>query len=570
MKEAFESIKNLGVKKIAILGAAGLSLMIGLIILATSASSGSMSPLYTNLSMEDANKITTELDSKSVKYTLAGNGTQILVPTEQALKLRMTFAAEGIPSSASIVGYEIFDKDEKLGTSSFMQNINQIRAMEGEIARTIMSMNKVKAARVHLVMPKKELFQKDKVNPTASIQVTMNGGDKLNPQEVQAIRYLVSTAVPGLSVDNVTIVDTRGILLARGGENQDDAGVAASNSQEYKMNIESQYRNRIEDMLEKYVGMGKVKAQVSADINFDRTTVSSETYDPEGQVARSVQTTNEKESAKDSKSADNASVASNLPNSQAGGTSGSSNVEQKDKVNEVTNYEISKTVKNQVSETGKVTKLSIAVMVEGTYEENKETGEFTYKDRSPEELKKLEGLVKSALGFDEKRGDKIEVTSLKFSEDFGGHQKESAMDWIKKDLQSVVQILVMGLVAAMVVLMVIRPLVKRAMEVNQMQGSYNDGAAPSMSLLSGQSMVPQIAGPSGGGQGQAQDQAGGNNNSNAGMMGQDDEDEGFSALAGIKGPQKSASLKKINEMIENNPEEALGVIRNWLYGETAA
>lgn len=575
MKEALESVKNLGAKKLAILGAAGFTLLVGLIVLASSVSSGSLSPIYTNLSLEDSNKIASELDSKGVKYELGGNGTTILVPGEQVLKLRMAFAAEGLPTSGSIIGNEIFDKDEKLGTSNFMQNMNQMRALEGELSRTIMSMNQIKGARVHLVVPKRELFQKDKIDPTASIQLTMTGGSKLASGEVSAIKYLVATAVPGLSPENITIVDSRGILLARGGGDPNDPGIYASTSQEYRANVESQMRNQIEELVEKYVGLGNVKAQVSADINFDRVVTNSELYDPESQVARSVQSTSEKELSDEGGAGSGASgagvsVSNNLPagkDASAGAASGGSK-DNRQKTDEVTNYEISKTVKNQVSETGKVNKLSIAVMVDGSYTEDKKTGEMVYKDRSPEELKKLEDLVKSAVGFDEKRGDIVKVSSMKFSSDFSGTpEKAGTFAFIKDDFQSIVQILVMGLVAIMVILMVIRPLVKRAIEVNVNAQALNaDNSVP----LLGASIVPQIASGGGSGQMAIAQAAGAGGGAAGGAEFNDEEDESFSAISGIRGPSKSASLKRINELLETNPDEAISVIRGWLYGEHAA
>ena len=570
MNSALESIKNLGVKKLAILGAAGFILLVGLIVTATSVSNGSLSPIYTNLSLEDSNKIVTELESKGVRYELAGNGTTVMVPSEQMLKLRLSFAAEGIPSSGSIIGNEIFDKDEKLGTSSFMQNINQMRALEGELSRTIMAMNQIKNARVHLVIPKRELFQKDKIDPTASIQLTITGGSSLGSGEVSAIKYLVATAVPGLSPENITIVDSRGILLARGGGDPNDPALAASSSAEFKAAYENKMQTRIEEMLEKYVGMGAVKAQVAADINFDRTVTNSESYDPDGQVARSTQTTSDKEDSNESTgggaAAKTTTVANNLPGSAGGGDSGAGSKDAHEKTDEVTNYEISKTTKNQISEAGNVKKLSIAVIVDGTYAEDPKTKEMVYKDRSPEEIKKLTDLVKSAVGFDDKRGDVVTVSSLKFSPDFGGtHEKASPLAFVKDDFQNIIQILVMGLVAVMVILMVVRPLVKRALEVSNSNALMATNAG--MPMLSGESAVPQIAGP-GGTSNVTQIAGGGQQNNDLGFDTGDD--EGFSSIAGIRGPSKSASLRTINDLMEKNPEEAVSVIRNWLYGENAA
>lgn len=566
MNDALESIKNLGAKKLAILGAAGLTILVTLILLALTVSSGSLSPLYSNLSLEDSQKIISELESRGINYDIAGNGTQILIHSESVLRMRMHFAEQGIPSSqGATIGYEIFDRDEKLGTSSFVQNVNQLRALEGELSRTIVSMTQVRNARVHLVVPKRELFRKDRVDPTASIQLTMNGSERLSSGEVAAIRYLVATAVPGLTVDAITVVDSRGILLARGGEDPDSAATYASSSQEYRMNYEKQVKNSIQDLLERYVGMGNVKAQVSAEIDFDRTVTKSKVYDPEGQVVVSAQSSEEIESSSAGGGGADVSVANNLPGGGAGATDGGGGeAEKREVISEVTNYENSWSEKDHVSETGTVKKLSIAVLVDGLYETDEETGEVQYADRTPEEIEKLTALVKSAVGFNAERGDTIELTSLPFSPDFGGYKASSMFDVVQQNLQSVVQILVMGLVAIMVLLMVVRPLVKRALEMNVV-------AAP----LPGETAdAPLLAPPGGVGGGAPQLAAGGAEGAAgagqiAGIEGMEDQEDEFSALAGLQNKSKPSSVKKLNEMIEQNPEDTVAAIRTWMYGEGA-
>ena len=573
MKEAMDNIKNLGSKKLAILGAAGFVVMLGIIILASSVSSSPMSPLYSNMSLEDSNKIATELDSKNVKYEITASGTSILVPSENVLRLRMEFAEQGLPSQGSSIGYEIFDRQEKLGSSSFVQNVNQVRALEGELGRTISSIQNIRQARVHLVLPKREIFNKEGAKPSASIQLTMKGSEKLSQGEINAVRYLVASAVPGLAAENVTIVDSRGFLLAKGGQNPDDPALAASNSQEFKTAMEGQYKQRIEDLLEQYVGMGKVKAQVTTDINFDREVTNSEVFDPEGQVARSVQTSTETEASNESSGSGSAaggnevSVSGNLPNgAAAAGSGGEGNNDNREKSDEITNYEISKTVKNHVSESGKVNKLSVAVMVDGIYTEDAETGETKYTERSKEELAKLEALVKSAVGFDAKRGDTIEVASMKFSNDFAGETKASSFGFIQQDLQSVVQILVMGLVAAMVIMMVIRPLVKRALEVQAQQGSLLPSPGGAAGLLAAPSVAGALPAPAkaiaaGGVPAMAGGEGGG--------LEVEDDGDGFSMIGGIR-TSKPNSIKKINEVISNNPDEAVQILRSWMYGQDAA
>jgi len=573
MSDPFETVKKLGPKKLMLIGGVGAAILVGLIVLALTKSGGSMSPLYTNLALEDTQKIVADLDSQAIPYTIAGNGTQVLVPNENVLKLRLQFAEQGLPANqGASIGYEIFDKEERLGTSNFTQNMNQLRALEGELSRTITEIQSVKSARVHLVMPKQQLFKKESYAPTASVELSMKGGEKLNSEKVSAIRYLISSAVPGLKVNAVTIIDNNGNLLARGGEDGDD-GLYASDSNEYKTNYEKKLQLKIVEILEKYVGMGNIQAQVTADIDFDRVVTNSEIYDPEGQVVRSVQSTEENETSA-AANGGVVSVANNLPGGAAASTSGANGGDNKKRVDEVTNYEISKTIKNHVSETGKVNKLSIAVMVDGTYVTNPKTGVSEYKDRSPEEVKKLEDIIRMAVGFDAKRGDILTVANMQFSPEFSGQKDESVIDWVKEDLQTIIQTMVMGLVAMLVILMVIRPLVKRAIEINIAQQGvlpsdepYGLLAAPAgMVSMAGMGGQPQmVAGPEGKMVTVAPGQGGGE----AFMPGEAVGSE-YSILDGVQGRQKPSSIKQINEIIANSPEEALAALRSWMYGEATA
>jgi flagellar M-ring protein FliF len=395
----------------------------------------------------------------------------------------------------------------------------------------------------------------------------MNGGTTLNSGEVASIRYLISSAVPGLKVDAVTIIDNNGRLLARGGEDG-DAGLYASNSNEYKTNYEKMLQMKIVEMLEKFVGMGNIQAQVTADIDFDRIVTNSEIYDPEGAVVRSVQSTEENETTNSGGQGGEVSVANNLPGGQAPTNAAGGAADKRQRVDEVTNFEITKTIKNHVSETGKVNKLSIAVLLDGTYVENPETKVTEYQPRSEEELKKLQDIIQQAVGFDTERGDSLTVANMQFSPEFSGFKSENVLDWVKEDLQNIIQIMVMGLVAILVILMVIRPLVKRAIEVNMAQQGIlpSDGSEP-YGLLSGpagaMAGVPQIVD---GKVVPAQAQAGGD----AFLSGDGGDEDGFSILDGIQGKQKPSSIKQINEIISNSPEEALATLRSWMYGEAVA
>ena len=262
-------------------------LMLGFFaFLITRASAPNMAPLYSGLSLEDSSAIITELQTMNVPYDLRGEGDTILIPRDQITTTRMTLAGQGLPLRGQ-VGYEIFDQQSTLGATSFVQNINNVRALEGELARTISSLTRIKGARVHLVLPERELFRRERKEPSASIVLSVRG--ELSNGEIRSIQHLVASAIEGLSPSRVAVVDDAGNLLASGlGEEQ--AGVLSGQADERTLGFENRLRTRIEDMLANVVGAGRARVEVSAELDFNRSTVTQETFDPDGQVVRSTQT----------------------------------------------------------------------------------------------------------------------------------------------------------------------------------------------------------------------------------------------------------------------------------------
>ncbi|MCE2991325.1 MAG: flagellar M-ring protein FliF, partial [Candidatus Jidaibacter sp.] len=335
-----------------LLAGLGVFLTIALLVaLSIKLTAAPMSLLYTNLSSSDAALVASRLEGLGEPYQSANDGKDILVYSNRALPLRMSFAQEGIPSSGNIIGYEIFDKNDSLGTSQFIYNVNLVRALEGEIARTISSLNSIESARVHIVIPKKELFSKSNSETSASVVLKIKGNLQLSKQEVAAISHLISTAVPGLKVENITILDNHGrpLKLAL---TEDNNSITTDNAAEFQKNVEEKYRIMLEELIEKSVGIGKVKANVMADINFDREVVNSEVYDPDGQVIRSRKVSEETD--QEQEGASELSVATNIPNAQGAGGGATGGKSSKNRTDEVTNYEISKTITNKISETGMV------------------------------------------------------------------------------------------------------------------------------------------------------------------------------------------------------------------------
>ena len=565
MGALLQAFKDMGQARVATLGAVLIIVLGTLVYFSAHVSSQSMSPIYTDLSVEDSAKIVAELDKQNVPYELRGNGTQILVPTENMLRLRLSLAQQGLPSGGSIVGYEIFDRSEAMGTSSFVMNVNMLRALEGELARTIASLAQVENARVHLVVPKQEIFAREKQEPTASVVIKLRGMSELGKEQISGITHIIAASVPGLKPSKVALLDNKGHLLSGGNGDDADGANVASNAEEYRITYQARLKNTLESMLEKTLGFGKVKVTVSADIDFDRIVINSETFDPNGQVARSVQSGEEKEQASDREGKENTTASNNLPNAQANQSGNNSN-RVISKSDETTNYEISKTVQNHVKETGKVNKLSVAVMVDGTYADDK-AGKPVYTARSDEDRKQIETLVKTAIGFDEKRGDNVEVVSMKFASEAEENTNLSFLEYLKQDVHGIVQTLVFGGVAALVILMVIRPVVNRIIETTI--------AAPATEIMGSPSLFSgsMAAAPAGAGMGRmASGGAGGAPRAGMGedpgmpgftSVGMEQEEESTVDLSRVTGKVKSSTYNRLNELVERHPEEALNVIRIW-------
>lgn len=545
MSTLTDSLKEMGATKLAIIGGVA-ALMLGFFtLIITSATTPPLAPLYSGLSLEDSNQIVNRLEGLNIPYSLQMNGSQISVPSDEVMRMRLRMAGEGIPSGGSLVGFEVFDKSEALGTSNFVHNVNYMRALEGELSRTIGAMQNVSFARVHLVMPKRELFSRDRTPPTASVVLNLKSSNKPSKEEVAAIRHLVATAVPGLSPEQITIVDSSGHLLARGGAEEDNVGAAVSDAEDFRINYERRMASTIEQLLEESIGSGKVRAQVSADINFDRIETTSEIYDPDGQVARSVQTVEEREDNSERSDKDNVSVANNLPdaaNSDAGLAASNSS----QRLDETTNFEISKTIKKHVRESGVVKKLSIAVLIDGSYTIN-EDNERIYVPRPQESLDQLATLVKSAIGYDEQRGDTVEIINMQFVSFMDEPVDDSSLDWLKRDFSSIVETLLFGVVAILGILLVVRPLINHLIDFRHQVEDEERLAldAPDIAgQITDQSMqaLPDLT----------DDEVG--------------DDEEMIDISMVQGKVKSSSLRRVTSLIDKYPDETLGVIRTWIAG----
>lgn len=545
MDNLLQTIRSLGTVRLLAMGGVAIGLVVFFFFLTARLNTSEMSLLYGDLNAADSGKIIGQLESKGIKYEVRGNGGQVFVPADKALGLRMQMAEAGLPNGGSI-GYEIFDRSEGLGTTNFIQNVNLLRALEGELSRTVRTIDQVQDARVHLVMPKRELFSRRKQEPSASVVLRTSGAGRLPKSQVMAIKHLVSAAVPSLKITRISIIDQRGRLLARAGDDENETSVGAADTEEIRRAQEIRMVRTIEELLEQSVGIGKVRAQVNVEMDFDRISTNSETYDPESQVVRSTQTV--EESARSSESGPSSvSVANNLPDAETKSGEGGSG-SRSARTEETVNFEISKVIKSHVRESGIVRRQSVAVLIDGIYKKG-EDGKSVYSPRTKEELEKLTALVRSAIGFDQKRGDKLELINLRFSAppDSGLTVAEPLFGLTKSDYFRIGEIFVLAIVGILVILLVVRPLISRTLDALP---SAIEAAKEHAMLADHSEDLSALSGPSGTG------------------VAYEDEEESMIDLAAVEGRVKASTLKKISEIVERHPEETVGIIRQWMYSET--
>jgi flagellar M-ring protein FliF len=505
-----------------------------------------MTPLFTDLTFEDSASIVKDLERQGILYELKNDGAIVLVPKDRVPRLRMKLAEAGLPKGGGI-GYEIFDKSDALGATSFVQNINHLRALEGELSRTIRALDRVQGARVHLVLPERPLFSRDKVEASASIVLKVRGA--LEAQQVRAIRHLVASAVNGLKPERVSIVDEAGRLLADGAKADNPNGAGA---EERQAAYERRLRDQIEGIVSSIVGPGRARVQLTADFDFNRVTQTLEKYDPEGRVLRSSQTREESSGSADSKDGQ-VSVGNELPNAQQRPNDPNANNnttvrEQTRKSEEIVNYEISRSTKTEVTEGGRVNRVSVAVLVDGIYGKN-DKGEAVYQPRDKDEIERIAALVRSAIGFDQKRGDQVEVVNLRFAEvpTFAVPEPPGVMSilqFTKDDIVHWIEQLVMLVLGLVVLLFVVRPLVRRV--ITPTPPARHDAIAAAIADGDVQGAIAAGAGA---------EEIKAVPNQTAKMI----------DIAQVQGQVHAHSVQKVGEIADKNPNETIAIIRTWLH-----
>jgi flagellar M-ring protein FliF len=530
------ALQKFGIGRLAaVLGvAAGVSAVLVALMLRVGSTPDAL--LYSNLDLTEASEISAALDKAGIKYSAKGDGSTLFVSRDQVGTARLMLATEGLVTSGS-VGYEIFDNQSVLGQTEFQQNLNEQRALQGELARTIQSMRGISSARVHITMPRREMFSAAAADPTAAVVVGLSSRD-LSAEQVRAIRNVVASSVPNLKPDKVTVTDQANRTLAAGSE---DSGFTSATAESAKASTEAQMQSRIRDIVEGVVGQGAARVQVTADIDHSRSTTQEQRFDPDGQVVRST-TTSGNQSQDTSVTGAATTATANIPGGEdAGNPVGQSSAEN----SEVINYEISNTTTTTIKEPGEVKRLSVSVAVDGRYTPpaNGE-GAPTYEARTPEEVEQIKALVAAAVGLNEERGDKIEVVNVRFNRDAlsagGGGEAGgllSNFSFDKNDIMRGVELLVLLITGMLLIFFVLRPLLKTANGTTKATG----GASLPVTQLDTEAV------------------------GNPALLAPPTDMEQRIDIARIEGQVKASSIKKVADFVQQHPEESTSILRSWVH-----
>ncbi|WP_419254377.1 flagellar basal-body MS-ring/collar protein FliF [Caulobacter sp. ErkDOM-YI] len=553
MDSFLSAIQRFGVGRLAALIGVGAGVVAILVALIMFMGKEPTELLYSNLDLKEASEVTQALDQAGVKYETKGDGSTIMVARDKVASARLLVAGKGLVTSGS-VGYEIFDSSNALGQTDFVQQLNRQRALQGELERTIKEWQGVNSVRVHLVLPKRQIFEEDAEQPSAAVTIS-TGGREPSAEMVRAVQNLVGGSVAGMKPEKVNVIDQHGKTLSAAS----DESLAGQLAQDRKSEAEARIAKTVKDMIEGVLGPGKVRVNVTAELDLNRITVQEEKFDPEGQVIRS-ESTNEANSS-ETKNDDNSGVtaAQNIPG--GGGANGFQQLGSRTGNNEsVTNYEISKSVRTEVTEPGTIKKLAVAVAIDGvTAPAGKDGKPGAYTPRTEEERAQLEDLVKTAIGFDAARGDQVKVTNIRFPqpEDQALGKDGLLAAFGKNDIMRIAELAVLGIVAILILLFAVRPFVKNMMTPSPQQVTLGAPQVTRMVTLSDGSTQEVVMSQSG----EPMAIAGPGSGPGADIDHRID-------IAKIEGQVKASSIKRVSEFVDKHPDESVAILRTWLHEST--
>ncbi|CDG33035.1 MULTISPECIES: flagellar basal-body MS-ring/collar protein FliF [Acetobacteraceae] len=520
-----EGLKSLGRMRLVALGVVGVLLLLSLGVIAFHNRSEPMALLYGDLELNEAAEMVDDLAKAHIPTTTGPDGRSLYVPGNDVAQARLLLAKAGLPGGGA-VGYELFDKSGTLTSTQFEQGIDETRALEGELERSIRLIHGVRNVRVHLVLPHRDLFSTETNPSQASVILDVGRSGAVSEDAIAAIQNLVSAAVPGLRTHGISIVDTRGDVLARPGDPDSLAGQESS-LEKQRHSEEQRLAQAVEDILTPTLGLGHVRARAAVTMNTDIIHETDESYDPNQQVLRSQSTSTDKSA--NSEANQNTSVGNNLPNANAGQNNRTGSSEER--TDETNNYEIGKRTRVINQTRPRVSRISLAVMVDGTVTTD-QAGKPSWKPLDEAEVKRLTQLVQTAIGYDKTRGDEVNVVSMPFRVDGGADMPHQDTPFFTREMiiylaEWIVPILLLLGAAAML----LGPILRRARK-----GAGAEGA---------------VAGA---------EAAADGSSAEGGEAGRSDR----ISVDGVEGEMRREALARVTQRVEENPDDAIAVVRNWL------
>lgn len=450
--------KNLTpVKRLSMIAATSIAL-IGVVVISMMVSGSNMVPLFTNVAPDQLPQVVDQLQKRGIPFRIADNGATIMISKELLHSTQMAIMTEMGGAKVGQIGLELFDKQD-FGTTSYAQKINYQRALQGELMRSINTLTAVKQSKVILALPAKKTFLEEGGEPSASVVVELHPGKTLSPDQVRGITFLVASAVENLNAEKVTVVDSRGKVLSK---HYSADGNVTGELLDLKQKIEGNFEERIEAVLSKVVGAGKVIARVDASLNPRSSVMTEEEVNPDATAIKSQQSEEELLDGARTNPSGIPGSRNNLPGAEDTPTVGfKQNVRKELKT---TNFDVPKTVRNIKESAGAVERLSVAVLVDGVYKQVTDKDgnvKEEYQPRDAAEMKKLESVIRSAIGFNASRGDSVTIENIPFQkEDFSEAEKLLSTLERKKILHALVKWLILGLSIGLMFFVVIRPFMR--------------------------------------------------------------------------------------------------------------
>ncbi|MCE0503875.1 flagellar M-ring protein FliF [Roseivivax sp. GX 12232] len=563
MEELKNNLLSLGTTRLAALAATGLGLVLVVFLGLGTVFAPSFRPLYGDLEPAAASRIVSSLEQAGFKVELDSTGRVVRVPEEDLARARMALADQGLPAQGS-PGWELFDEASGLGMNSFMQRVNRLRALEGELTRSIRTIEGVEAARVHLVLPEREAFSSTRPEASASVIIQSRAGYEVSRRQALAIRALVASAVPDMAAGKVTVLSSSGeTILSEDGETPGDVSLAGQQA-----TLEDRFSNRVSQMLAARLGAENVRVQTNVALTTERQVIREQSFDPDQQVVRSTESREEQREGSEAADGE-VGVANDLPPELGGNPANAPrSTNRSEQTNEVVNYEIGSTTSETVREPGDIERVSVAVLVNGLYEADG-TGAPVYRERTEDELEQIQRLVQSAIGFDAARGDTVSVESMQFmalENDPLVSGGSPLGDFLARNGMTILRgLMALGIVVA-VLAFAVRPALRQALSAQKSKDSETpalDTSGPAPQLPAGQQPRARLA-PAGAERAQAGPGEVARIEPAIDNILYDDGQDDLVTLASVRGGVRKRRVQSVGDLVDAEPDESLRVLRHWL------